>query len=98
MIDLIKKTMLIGVGLALRTKDEAEKLAQDLINQGGLTEKEGQIFMSDLLKKYEETSAGLESRVNQSIREYMKKMDLVTGADLKEIKKEIRELKKAIGQ
>ncbi len=44
MPDLIKKTMLTGVGLALKTWDEVEDLAKELVEKGKMSEKEGKNF------------------------------------------------------
>jgi len=41
MLDLIKKTMLTGVGLALLAKDEVEGLAKELVDKGKMSEKDG---------------------------------------------------------
>ncbi len=97
MSDLFKKTMLTGIGLALRTWDEVETLAKELVEKRKLSEKEGSSFLKDLQKKYEETQKKLEARVEKSVKEFLKKADVVTNADLKALKKEIRELKKMIG-
>ena len=52
MTDLIKKTLLTGVGLALKTWDEVEDLAKDLVDKGKMNEKEGGKFIKDLHKRY----------------------------------------------
>ncbi len=54
MFDLIKKTLLTGMGFALKTRDEVEELANELIKKGKMTEKEGAKFIEDLIKKYDE--------------------------------------------
>ena len=38
MLDLIKKIILTGVGLAVMTKDKVEELAKELTERAGLTE------------------------------------------------------------
>ncbi len=98
MIDLVKKTMLTGIGLALQTRDEVEALAKEVTEKGKLSEKEGTKFLDDLLKRYEETRSMLETRVEKAVKEFLKKADVVTGDELKALKKEIRELKKAINK
>ena len=98
MLELVKKTMLTGIGLALLAKDEAEDLAKELVDKGKMTEKDGKKFLDDLQKKYEEVQGKLEDRVEKTVKEFLKKADVVTADDLKAIKKEIRELKKAIGK
>ncbi|MBU4345072.1 MAG: hypothetical protein L6247_07810 [Desulfobacteraceae bacterium] len=98
MFDLIKKTMLTGIGLALKTKDEVENLAEDLIKQGKLSETEGKKFLEEIKGKYEDSQKKLEQRVEKTVKKLIKKADLVTADELKGLKKEIRELKKAVSE
>ena len=98
MFDLIKKTMLTGIGLALKTKDEVENLAEDLIKQGELSETEGKKFLEEIKGKYEDSQKKLEQRVEKTVKELLKKGNLVTSDELNALKKEIRELKKAVSE
>jgi hypothetical protein len=41
---VVKKTMMTGIGLALKTKDEVEDWARDLVTRGELSENEGEKF------------------------------------------------------
>ena len=96
MPDLLKKTLLAGVGLALKTWDEVEDLAKELVDKGKMNEKDGSTFLKDLQKRYEETQKKLEERVEQTVNEFIKKANVVTSDELKAVKKEVRELKKMI--
>ena len=96
MIDLMKKTMLSGIGLALKTKEEVEEFAKDLEKKFNLGEEDGKKFLSDIKKKYSDAQTKLEQKVEKLVKDALKKMDLVTNEDLKGLKKEIRELKKAM--
>jgi len=96
MPDLIRKTLLAGVGLALKTWDEVEDLAKELVDKGKMTEKDGNTFVKDLQKRYEETQKMLEARVEKTVQEFLKKANVVTSDELKAVKKEVRELKKMI--
>jgi polyhydroxyalkanoate synthesis regulator phasin len=98
MLSVIKKTMLTGIGLALIAKDEAEDLAKELISKGKMSENEGTKFLEDLQNRYDETQKKLEEKVQKAVKDFMKKADVVTGDELKGLKKEIRELKKAISE
>ncbi len=98
MLNIIKKSMLTGIGLALIAKDEVEDLANEFVKKGKMSEKEGTKFLEDLRKRYDETQKQLEERVQQAVKDFMKKADVVTGDELKGLKKEIRELKKAISE
>jgi len=98
MLNVIKKSMLTGIGLALIAKDEVEDLAKELVNKGKMSENEGTKFLEDLQKRYDETQKKLEEKVQQVVKDFMKKADVVTGDELKGLKKEIRDLKKAISE
>lgn len=96
MQDIIKKTLLAGVGLALKTWDEVEALAKELVKKGELSETEGRHFLKDLQKRYDDVQKKLEARVELTVREFLKKADVVTGDELKALKKEVHQLKKMI--
>jgi polyhydroxyalkanoate synthesis regulator phasin len=98
MLNIIKKSMLTGIGLALIAKDEVEDLARELVNKGKMSENEGTKFLEDLQKRYDETQTKLEEKVQKAVKDFMKKADVVTSDELKGLKKEIRELKKAISE
>ena len=96
MFDLMKKGMLAGIGLALKTWDEVEEMVQDIQKKGEMSEAEGRKFFDEVQKKYEEAQDKLEKRVEQSVKNFLKKTHIVTSDELKELKKEIRELKSII--
>ncbi len=95
--EFLKKAMLAGVGLALKTWDEVEDFTKEMVEKGKMGEKEGNKFLKDLQNRYDDTQKKLESRVEKTVKEFLKKANLVTSDDLKAVKKEIRELKKMIG-
>jgi polyhydroxyalkanoate synthesis regulator phasin len=93
MLEIVKKAMMTGIGMALLAKDEMEDLAREVAEKGKMTEQDGKKFISELQKRYEEVQGKLEERVETTVRDILRKMDVVTGEDLKALKKEIRELK-----
>ncbi len=95
--EFFKKAMLAGVGLALKTWDEVEDFTKEMVEKGKMGEKEGNKFLKDLQNRYDETQKKLEARVEKTVKDFLKKANIVTTDDLKAIKKEIRELKKMIG-
>lgn len=96
MLDLLKKGMLTGIGLALKTKDEVEDLVKELQKKGEMSETEGRKFLDDVQKRYDETQEKLEKRVEDAVKDFLKKTKIVTTDELKELKKEIRELKSIV--
>ena len=96
MFDLMKKSMLAGIGLALKTWDEVEDMVQDIQKKSEMTETEGRKFLEEAKKRYEDAQSKLEKRVEATVKEFLKKTNIVTADELKDLKKEIRELKSII--
>jgi polyhydroxyalkanoate synthesis regulator phasin len=96
MFDLMKKSMLTGIGLALKTWDEVEEMVQDIQKKSEMSESDGRKFLDEARKRYDEAQEKLEKRVESTVNDLLKKTNLVTADELKELKKEIRELKSVI--
>lgn len=96
MFDLVKKSMLAGIGLALKTWDEVEDLVTDIQKKGEMSESEGRKFLDEARKRYDEAQSKLEKRVEETVKSFLKKSSIVTSDELKDLKKEIRELKSIV--
>lgn len=96
--DVFKKTMMTGIGLALKTKDEVEDWAKELVTRGELSENEGEKFVDELTKRYEEAREGFEIKVEKTVKELMKKWEVPTAEEFEKLKEEVRALKSAAGQ
>jgi len=94
MFDIIKKTMLTGVGLASMTKDKVEELAKELAEKGKLSEKEGRELFDELLKKSEQARKNLETKVEDVVHKVLGKIDVVTKKEIDMLEKRIKRLEK----
>ena len=63
-----------------------------------MSEQDGRKFFNELQERYDKVQAKLEEQVEKTVKEMLKKADIVTGDDLKALKKEIRDLKKAVAK
>ena len=94
LMSVVKKTMMTGIGLALKTKDEVEDWARDLVTRGEVTENEGEKFVDELLKRYDEARENLETRIEKVTQEFITKAKVASSEEVAELRKEIEELKK----
>ena len=92
MFELIKKTMLAGVGLAAVTKDKVEELARELTEKGEMSEKEGKEIIDELLKKSEQDRKDLETKVEDTVRKVLEKMAVATKEDIDSLSERIKNL------
>ena len=96
MIDLIKKAMLTGIGVASLTKEKIEEVANEFVEKGKLPEQEGKKFVQEMLQKSDESKEDLKKQFDQMLESALGKMQLVRAADLEELKKEIVTLQKEV--
>lgn len=92
--ELMKKVMMTGIGLALKTQSEVKALAKDMIKKTKMSEEEGRKFVADITKKYEKAQKDMEAKIRKGISDYMDGADIASKKELNALKKEISNLKK----
>ena len=96
MIDLIKKAVLTGMGVASLTKDKIEEFSRELIEKGKLTEQEGEKFVQEMRKRAEESRDALVLQTDKIVEATLNKMQLAKAADLEKLQVEIAGLRQEI--
>jgi polyhydroxyalkanoate synthesis regulator phasin len=96
MIELLKKTILTGLGVASLTRDKIEQLGRELSDKGKMTEQEGQKFVEEMQKLAEESRASLQKQTEKVVESALAKMHLARAADMDELKQEIAALRAEI--
>jgi polyhydroxyalkanoate synthesis regulator phasin len=97
MLDFIKKTMLTGIGIAMKTKDELEEWVREIVKKGEMSENEGKDFLESVKKKSKEAQKEFEEKIESKFKDLLKKADIATRDDVSALKNEIEELKKTLG-
>lgn len=98
MIDIVKKVLLTGVGIAAVSKEKIEELAKDLAEKGKMTEKEGKALVDQLLQSSDEARQDLQNQIEAKVQTVLEKMDLAKKSELDALRLEIESLKKAVEQ
>ena len=92
MFDLIKKTLLTGVGLAVMTKDKVEELGKEFASQAKLSELEGKEFVDHLLKQSETARKDFESRINSAVQKAVSGLNLASKDEVAKLSAKVEEL------
>ena len=92
MFDLIKKTLLTGVGLAVMTKDKVEELGKEFASQAKLSELEGKEFVDHLLKQSEMARKDFESRINSAVQKAVSGLNLASKDEVAKLSAKVEEL------
>jgi polyhydroxyalkanoate synthesis regulator phasin len=96
MIDLIKKAMFTGIGIASLTKDKIEEIAKDFAEKGKLSEQEGKKFVDELLMRSDESKEAIRQQVDERIQVALQKMNIARSSEVEELKAQIKALHAAL--
>ncbi len=96
MIDLLKKTLLTGVGVAALSKEKIETLVKELVEKGKVSEQEGRSLIDQLLASSEEARQELQKQIEAKVQLVLEKMDLAKKSDLDALQKQVDALKKEL--
>ena len=78
MIELVKKTMLAGVGLAVVTKDKVLESLSELVEQGKLTSEEAVEMTDKIVQEGKEQTENAKAEASKLFNDLLKKANLVT--------------------
>lgn len=92
MFDLIKKTMLAGVGLAVMSKEKAEAAAKEIAESAKLSSEKGQEFIDEVVGKSEKMRKDFEEMIAKAVNEALKRADLPSRDDLAALNQRVDDL------
>ena len=97
-MDVVKKAMLLGLGVISLTKEKAEEAVDDLITRGEVSREERFKMVDKLLKEAEKLEEELSGKISETVQKAITKIGLATKKDLEDISKRLAEMEKRISR
>ncbi|MCF6245991.1 MAG: phasin family protein [Desulfobacula sp.] len=98
MLEYLKKSLLTGVGLALRSKSEIEDLAKEFAKKSEMNQDEAKDFFKECQNKYDDAKKGFDKKIEKTIEKILLKLDLPSKSDIQVLNERIDELTKKISE
>jgi polyhydroxyalkanoate synthesis regulator phasin len=95
-MDMIKKAMLLGLGVISLTKEKAEEVVDDLIKRGEVSKQERLKMVDKLLKEAEKKEEELTGKINEIVQKTITQIGLVSKKDLEALSKRLAAIEKRI--
>ena len=92
MFEIFKKSLFAGLGLAVVTKTKLESALDKLVEEGKLSRSEAEKMGQDLLESGEKQWTDFETRLQETVKGFLKNMDISKASDLKKLEKKIKAL------
>lgn len=82
MIDILKKGILIGVGLGVTSKTRLEELLKNAMNEAKMSEEEGRKFVNSILEQSEAAEKNMEKSISTQVRKILVEMHIPTREEI----------------
>lgn len=92
MIDVIKKTILAGVGAALTTTEKAEAALQEMVRQGKLSTADARIIAEKIAEQGRREFEEMSQELGAKVRAMLDRVDSDTQARLAALEERVRVL------
>ena len=90
MFEIFKKSLFAGLGLAVVTKTKLESVLEKLVEEGKMSRDEAEKIGQELLESGEKQWTDFETRLQETIKGFLKNMDICKTTDLKKLEKKVR--------
>jgi poly(hydroxyalkanoate) granule-associated protein len=94
MSELVKKTLLAGLGAISLSREKAEEIAADLIKRGDLAKSDESKFVREMIDVAEKNKVRLEEKIEDVVAKTLARLDIPTRSEINELKEEIKKLTK----
>lgn len=92
MIDVIKKSLEIGLGAVMVTREKLQEITDELVVKGDLSKKEGSAVLKELVATADKSQKKMKSLIDDQIHKTIKEAGIATNADIKALEGKISKL------
>jgi polyhydroxyalkanoate synthesis regulator phasin len=87
--DLINKAISLGYGVAETSKEQIEKLVDDLVKKGEISRAESTGFVNELVRKSEDAQNRMKSAIRDGVKSVIAELQLATKEDIERIERKL---------
>ncbi len=98
MKDLLKKNLLIGLGLVSMTNTKLKEVGKKLAEESKLSKEEGEKFVDEVLKQAEDTKKSLEEQVAKIVEKTTAKMKLPCSSGFERVEGELKKIQETLAR
>lgn len=96
MLDVIRATVLAGLGAGVITKEKAEEAVNRLVRQGRLTADEGRQLVKDLLESGSQQWEAVQAGFSETLRKALESADIARAKDLAEVGQRLKQVEQRL--
>lgn len=98
MKNLVDRLFTLGIGIAALSKEQAEKIAEELTQKGKMASDEASAFIDELIKKGTESREQWEAVIKEKIEQVLRESNIVTKQEFEALEKRVNELERKLNE
>jgi polyhydroxyalkanoate synthesis regulator phasin len=87
----------LGLGFAIVSKEQIEKVVDELVKKGDLSASESKDIIKELIQKGEEQQQEINTKLRDQVQKILDELNIPSRADINRLEKRIAELENAQG-
>lgn len=92
MKDMLKKGLALGLGFAVVSKEQIEKVVDELVKKGELSANESKELMNELVQKGDDQQNEIQVKLKEQVQKILAELNLPTKADIERLENRIAQL------
>ncbi len=96
MWELVRKSMLAGVGFTVMGKEKVEAMIDQLVQQTDVSEEEGKKFLNEMKEAADGARQDMENKIKDAIQERLEKLEVATKNDVNALAARVEALEKKL--
>lgn len=93
---VLEKIILSGLGIASLTQEKAQKLVDELVKEGEMSEKDGAVMAKKVMDNFDKSRKEMEKKTEAAVKTMVEKFNIPTKKDIAVLEKKIDDLNKKI--
>lgn len=98
MKELLKKGLSLGLGFAVVSKEQIEKVIDDMVKKGEMSATESKDLMRELVQKGEQQQDEINTKLREQVQKILEELNLPSKADIERLEERIAQLESPIGK
>jgi polyhydroxyalkanoate synthesis regulator phasin len=96
MIDLIKKSLLAGIGAAVVTRDKILEATRYLVKEGKMTTDDAEKLAEDLIGASKQQWNEMQDRISETVKKGMESLDIGSKREFRDLKARLDDLERRV--
>lgn len=92
MRSLLEKGLALGIGLAVKSKEQIEMFVDELVKKGEIKKEESNELVNELIQKGQQAQDQLDEMIRERMKIMLNEVNLATKAEVEQLEKRIRAL------